>query len=337
MNSNKRTLIQNAFSCKEVDRVPVGFWWHFISGSDLITAYRKPEMIEEILEAHFSMIDAFKPDFIKIMSDGFFAHPSLVENNVKSIDDIINLKPMDKNHPWVVSQVEMVKKISCYVADDMMNFYNIFSPLQAVRLNMKYLGVNPDTFQDMMVKNPEALVKISEIIAKDYKMLAEELKKHTKIDGVYYSVQNIQHESADKRYHEQYVIPTEKKLLESLNDLWEHNILHICGYDYFKNDLSYYKDYRAKAYSWAVHSDKVSLKEGQKLFNACVIGGFDNNKGSLIDKGSDAEIEQFVIDLINDTGKKGVILGADCTVPSDISLDRLNFVREVGKRVINNS
>jgi hypothetical protein len=32
--------------------------------------------------------------------------------------------------------------------------------------------------------------------------------------------------------------------------------------------------------------------------------------------------------LIEETGKDGLILGADCTIPSDIAVERIQWVRE---------
>ena len=258
---NKKELLQLVLNNKSAERIPIGFWWHFAHGDDLIFGYKSVKTIRSIIEAHKKMYDVFSPDFMKIMSDGFFAHPSLIENNVTSISDISKVKPIHKNHPWIREQVAMVAELSNYVGKNIMLFYNIFSPLQSIRLNVKYLGGDAEAFQDMAVKYPEKLIKICEIIASDYALLAEELKNNTSIDGIYYSVQNLQHKKVDKLFHENYVMPIELNLLNQLNSFWEYNLLHICGYDHFKNKLDYYTKYKAKAYNWAVHTDKVSLKE----------------------------------------------------------------------------
>jgi len=328
---NKKELLQLVLNNKSAERIPIGFWWHFAHGDDLIFGYKSVKTIRSIIEAHKKMYDVFSPDFMKIMSDGFFAHPSLIENNVTSISDISKVKPIHKNHPWIREQVAMVAELSNYVGKNIMLFYNIFSPLQSIRLNVKYLGGDAEAFQDMAVKYPEKLIKICEIIASDYALLAEELKNNTSIDGIYYSVQNLQHKKVDKLFHENYVMPIELNLLNQLNSFWEYNLLHICGYDHFKNKLDYYTKYKAKAYNWAVHTDKISLKEGKRLFDSAVIGGFDNNQGTLLDSGSLDDIEMFVHQLIKETGREGLILGADCTIPSDIDITRLKFIRSIAK------
>lgn len=330
-HENKRELLRKVLDKGKAERVPLGFWWHFLSGEDLVSAYQQDEIVERVIKGHKKMYDDFRPDFMKIMSDGFFAHPSLVKKRDFSIEELGKIRSIDKRHPWITKQVEMVREISAYAQADIMTFYNIFSPLQAIRLSMKYAGAEPEAFQELMMDHPQEMVKISKVIAEDYKSLAEELKKNTSIDGIYYSVQNIQHPRANRRHHENYVMPVELDLLNYINSLWEYNILHICGYDHFHNEISYYGDYRAKAYNWAIHTDKVSLKEGKDFFKACVIGGFDNNKGSLLDSGSKEEIRIFVEQLVEETGREGLILGADCTIPADIEIERLRYLRKIAR------
>ena len=44
--------------------------------------------------------------------------------------------------------------------------------------------------------------------------------------------------------------------------------------------------------------------------------------------GSREEIERETERLVEETGRRGVVLGADCTLPSDIDLERMKWVRE---------
>lgn len=45
-------------------------------------------------------------------------------------------------------------------------------------------------------------------------------------------------------------------------------------------------------------------------------------------RGSKEEIQAETKRLIEETGKEGLILGADCTIPSDIAEERIQWVRE---------
>ncbi|MDO4787992.1 MAG: uroporphyrinogen decarboxylase family protein [Johnsonella sp.] len=332
MKENKRELVRKVMNNEEGDRIPVGFWWHFTGRDEQFDAYKDPGIIRRAVDGHKKMYDEFQPDFVKIMSDGFFAHPEILENDVRTVEDLKKIKPITKDHPWITEQVRMVNEINEYFKGEVMSFYNIFAPVQNLRIYVEYLKHDVPAFQKMMMEYPEEVFKAAKIIADDTILLLEELKNKTKIDGIYYSVQSIQHKDADAAYHDRYIVPMDLYVLDKINALWEYNILHICGYEHYENDVKFYQKYKTKVYNWAVHTDKISLKEGKEIFNAAVIGGFDNNKGTLLDSGSEEEIREFVQKLIAETGRKGLIFGADCTVPADIDIKRLNFVRELGRK-----
>jgi uroporphyrinogen decarboxylase len=122
-------------------------------------------------------------------------------------------------------------------------------------------------------------------------------------------------------------------ILNAANAASENNILHICGYEGVRNRLAAWRNYPAKAYNWAVNVEGVALSEGKALFSGkAVIGGFANPKGSLIDTGTREEIETFVAELLQKTGKRGVVIGADCTVNSEITPERYEWVRQAAAR-----
>jgi uroporphyrinogen decarboxylase len=106
----------------------------------------------------------------------------------------------------------------------------------------------------------------------------------------------------------------------------------VCGYKGNRNDLSHFADYPADAVNWAVTVEGVSLKEGKKIFGGKgVIGGFDNTEKGVLYTGTQADVEAETRKIIADAGKTGIILGADCTIPADIALERLAWVRNAAK------
>ena len=116
--------------------------------------------------------------------------------------------------------------------------------------------------------------------------------------------------------------------MAAANAASQYNILHICGYRGHKNDVKIWQDAEAAVINWAVTFEPLSLEEGKKIFaGRAVIGGFNNNPGELLDAGSKEDIEAETERLLKNAGKTGVILGADCTVPSTIDIARLNWVR----------
>jgi uroporphyrinogen decarboxylase len=74
--------------------------------------------------------------------------------------------------------------------------------------------------------------------------------------------------------------------------------------------------------------ENVSLAQGRKLFDGKpVMGGFDSRKEGVLYKGSKAEIETETARIIREAGTIGTIIGADCTIPQDINIDHLRWVK----------
>lgn len=63
-----------------------------------------------------------------------------------------------------------------------------------------------------------------------------------------------------------------------------------------------------------------------------MLGGFQNTKDGVLYRGSKEEVSEFTAGLIQEVGGRGFILGADCTVPGDISMERLRWVAEAAEK-----
>lgn len=63
--------------------------------------------------------------------------------------------------------------------------------------------------------------------------------------------------------------------------------------------------------------------------NKPVFGGFDNAEGSLLYTGTREEIKKEIYRILDESGTKGVGLGADCTIREDIDLERLQWIKEI--------
>jgi len=351
---DRRQLVLDLLDGKPVPRVPVGFWWHYYEVPGAIRliqdrtkgrskvppevvwrvvpknpfrAYRTDGLFRASLAGHKRDYLALRPDFVKIMSDGFFSHPSILEHRVSTAAKLGMVAPVGPDHPWIRRQVEFVKELADFYNGEVMAFYNIFAPVQQFRLFAEYVVRDVNGFQNMLLENREEVARAAEAVADDTILLVEALRAETALDGVFYSVQSAQRPECDREYHDQYIKPTDLRVLDRINELWHHNILHVCGYDSYRNDLGYYSRYPASAYNWAVHAEGVSLARGREIFDGAVLGGFDNKTGSLIDTGTTDEVVRYTRHLIEETGTDRLILGADCTIPPDINLDRLALIR----------
>lgn len=322
---SKREFVLDAFNNKAVERVPVGFWFHFAADAFFDSS---EATVKRNVEGHQKYVDEFQPDFLKLMSDGFFGYPNEALKKLATAAELDQIEKEDAS-AWIQGQVDLVKELTGRFKEELVSFYNIFAPATYLSLLLEVAG-NDLTVPQLAKENPQGLSRVLKLIAEDVALLSKRVITEGGADGIYFSARNV--DGVSKADYLKIVAPSELYILEAANAVSEYNILHICGYEGHRNDLSTFVDYPAKIINWAVTVENVSLQEGKKLFGGrAVIGGFNNTTDSVLYKGTKEEIEAETVKLIAEAGRTGVILGADCTIPSDTPLEHLSWVREKAK------
>lgn len=327
--STKRELVLKAFHNEKTDRVPVGFWFHFLEGDEFNDALNNPALLEKNLAGHRKFQEDFAPDFVKIMTDGLFFLPYDYAS-IETVEDLKKLQPFSEEHPFFEKNEELVKGVREIFGEDTLLFFNEFSPFNQLTSGLGKVGgrTGIQKIKQFLEEDAQAVADALNVIAQGLNTLTKRVVKTGLADGIYLSVSNPGR-SIPAQIYTTFIAPSEKAVLEEANRLSPDNILHICGYAGNKNILSVYRDYPAEIINWAVHAEDLSLKEGKAYFgNKAVIGGFDNVKEGLLYSGTRQEIEAYVGKILEETGREGVIIGADCTVPSDIDIERLQWVRD---------
>ena len=207
----------------------------------------------------------------------------------------------------------------------------MFSPLQYIRLRFEEFDEDFKKFTALFREHPDAMIHAATEIAKDVNALVARLYEETGIDGIYYSVQSVQDKfTFNRTRHDEVVRPLDLAVLDNIHSRWQRNMIHICGYFGYTNDLSWYRDYPVEAFNWAVYSENISLKEGKAIFGGKpVLGGFDNRPKTLLYAGSDADIRREVFRILDEAGTVGVGLGADCTIGDDVPVARMELIRKL--------
>ena len=327
--SEKREWVLKAFRGEVVDRVPVGFWYHFTSEEEWLKGFSNPVIIEKNIQGHKRFIRDLHPDFIKLMSDGYFAYPNERLKKVQSIKELVDIAPLGADHPWISEQVELVQKIKASFTEDLVAIYNIFAPVTYLKWLLGEVSGGDDLIADFLVQDSQKLKKVLDVIAQDIASLSQAIIRDAGADGIYLSVQSIQDARVSVADYQEIIAPSELTVLNAAKSVGGVNILHICGYEGARNDIHIFADYPAHVFNWAVGPEGISLKEGREIFKGrTVLGGFENDKEGLLYQGSKEEIQAETKRLIEETGKESLILGADCTIPSDIAVERIQWVRE---------
>ncbi|MDR0549518.1 MAG: uroporphyrinogen decarboxylase [Deltaproteobacteria bacterium] len=322
----RRELIFKALDQQPVSRVPTGFWFHFLPDAETGDWRENSRLLDQNVAGHQAYIRAYRPELVKIMSDGFFFYPT---PGLFQPLDLALVSAIEPSRDWIRAQVSLVKRVKGG-REDAAYFYNIFSPITSLRFK---LGLKRLT--QFHAAQPEAFVKALDRISLGLSRLARAVVSEGQADGIYLSVQNPDQSYFSPDFCRNSLAAGEKAILKAAEEVGGRNILHICGYHGVKNHLPLYVDYPFAAVNWAVDLEDVSLAAGQSLFGGrTVIGGFKNGPNDLLAKGSKEDIKAKARELIRKTGTTGFILGADCTLPADIDLARLEWVREAGAEAI---
>ncbi|KAA6401130.1 MAG: putative uroporphyrinogen decarboxylase [Streblomastix strix] len=321
---SRRQLILDVIENKPVDRIPVAFWFHFLHDETKINALKDPTLTEKLFIGQKNFIERFKPDLVKIMSDGFFFYPLQGDQSeILKIEDLQRLQPIEPNHPWIRKQVEYVRQVVS-IQPDTMYFYNLFSPINTLR----WL-VGLEKIIEFITTDPELLSQALMRIGEGLAVLAKCAINEGKVDGMYYSVQNPDINRVSDETYRKIIKPSDLIALDAANKANGYNILHICGYDSVRNSISEFKDYESKIVNWASHVEDIKIPQGRDIFkNRCIIGGFANGQNCLIKIGSEQEIRSETVSILNQTGKRGIIVGADCSLPIDTPLQHLEWIRD---------
>lgn len=324
---DKREWLLKVFSGEDTGRVPVGFWFHFLKGSEMSGALQDPSLIEKNLDGHRRYNEAFHPDFVKAMSDGLFYRPLETFPDMHCAHDLASVRPLKRDHPYFNACVDLAQQIRRIFGDDILIYYNVPAPFHHVI--KKYNGTTVmHTLPSCITEDPEAFRIANDALVTDMITLSKRVMTEGTMDGIYLSLHNDNVFSTE--LYEEFIKDGELALLQAANAIHSYNIAHICGFAGRVNNFDVYKDYPAAVFNWSLHTTHLSIQEGKQFFDSCtcVIGGFDQIPGSLIHKGSREEIRRFVFDLLNVNGSAGFILGADCTIPSDTPAEHLIWARE---------
>ncbi|MDR0539268.1 MAG: uroporphyrinogen decarboxylase [Spirochaetaceae bacterium] len=324
----KRELVLRALRGERVERVPIGFWFHFVDNEAAADGLKDDSFLRANFEGHRKFYTDFKPDLVKIMSDGFFVYPNELFAAAKTPADLRAVKPLGKNHRWIEKQIEHVSRITALFNGEIVSFYNVFAAATLFKFLRWESGTGDAALARLIKEDAQAVRSALDAVAEDLAVLAGRVTAESGVDGIYFSTQDVGGLTPEQ--NNAVVRPSDESVLRAGGGC---SILHICGYEGHHNGLSRYADYPAQILNWAVSVEGIPLGAGKTTIfgGRPVIGGFANTKNGILYRGTREEVEAETARILAESGHTGIILGADCTIPKDINLERLEWVRKAGQ------
>jgi len=313
---DKLERVRKALAGEEVDYVPSGFWFHFPE---------KQSFGDEAVKAHLDLYEETDLDMLKIMNE-YRYRPGF---KIEKAADWRRLKPQRIKDSHFQGYVDVVKKI----ADRLKGEVPLIATIHGVFASAFHCCMRPDETLDddnLLMKHlkedPESVLIGFSAIAETLAALSQACLD-AGIDGFYYATLG----GEDYRFTEEeflrFIKPYDLQVLDKISKESEFLLLHICS---DKLRLPLYADYPCNAANWAIHNCSYSLEDGRRIFKRTILGGLDDRSGVMVD-GPEEKIAQAVKELIGGFGKKGFMLGCDCTLPTDIQKGHIRAAIKAAK------
>lgn len=289
---NKKERVRAALAGEEVDRVPAAFWLHFPKDRNRGDA---------AVRAHMEFYRQSGNDFLKVMNEHAY-DPGVP---IRVAADWRSIRPAPAGAPFFQALLDELKRIVDALGDECFVITTIRNPLQVA-----------DTTGQLATAH---LREDAASVGAGFAAIAESLAAFANAcldagaDGIYYSAKGGEEGRFTDEEFDLWIRPHDLQVLRAIESRGAMNVLHICGGGI---RLGRYASYPAHAVNWAVAKNALSMTEGRKLFGRTIIGGIDN-RGPIVNGTAD-EIRGEVARVIETAGRGGTIVGADCTLPTDI-------------------
>ncbi len=148
------------------------------------------------------------------------------------------------------------------------------------------------------------------------------------VDGFYHSTQGGETERFEgSRIFDDCIRPYDLALMDEIERACAFNILHVCDYEGGYADLTPFVEYPGQVVNASLQVGAQSLSPGEiaDLFGRPFMGGLDRH--GIISSGNQQEIKDLV-NSICQQAPSNFILGADCTLPSDINWENIKTAIE---------
>jgi uroporphyrinogen decarboxylase len=282
----------------ETPYVPAAFFLHF----DPVFHHG-----QAAVDKHLEYFRYTGMDFVKIQYEQRF--PLITEIS----------KPEDWNRmpcyglDFYEDQISIAKSLVDAAGKDALVLMTLFSPFMCAGHTVGK-NVLVDHLEEDSDKTKKGIEIITESLMNFIKGCIE-----AGIDGFYHSTQGGEtHRFEGSPIFDNCIKLYDLALMEEIDSHCKFNILHICDYEGGYTDLTPFLDYPGHVVncSLVLREKRLTGAEVSRIFGRPFMGGLDRH--GIINNGTELEIQTAVNEVCKSAPEK-FIIGADCTLPSDIN------------------
>lgn len=309
MNRRKRVLA--AIEGKPVDHVPSLFSLHFP---------KEVSCGEAAVEAHVTFYEQTQVDVLKIMNENL--EPSI--GTLHSVQDWDRVLAYGMDAPFLTRQVDLVRRILDRAGEGVYSLATIHgvcaSTIHPIEAAHGY-GEARRLMCESLRSDRQRMLDVHRRVTDTMCQLAQACIR-AGADGIYYAaLGGEKHFYTDEEF-ETCIRPFDLQIMQAAREAGGHVFLHICKENL---NMERYRGYDqwADVVNWGVYETHFGLEEGRGLFpQTAILGGLANRSGVLAE-GPEEAIAKEVRAIVQRFGTHHFILGADCTLPTDIPYSRI--------------
>lgn len=310
----KRERLDNIINGRPVDRAPAAFWLHFPE---------EEKFGQASVDAHLRLAAEMDTDLIKIMNENVFWDG---KTRIDCLDDIKHFRPYTRKDKIFQDQMDLIKRI----ADRNQGDVPLVSTIHATIASTFHEIGRPKLYSFLGYMFPLFCRERPQEMKNVFRMISESLMElvdcsvEAGADGIFYAVLGAERYFFEDDEFNEFVKPYEQAVYDHIREVTPLNILHVCK---SKIALERYASLNPAIVNWAALDNDLPLTEGREKFfpNSVVLGGFSNHSGALL-YGTEEEIANRTVELCKEMEGVPYIVGADCSLPTAISRDRIRTV-----------
>lgn len=297
---NKKELVRRVLAGQPVPRPPAAFWYHFTPEQRSGAA---------AVQAHLDFYRETNVDFLKVMNERLYR----VDQRPTRASEWRHVRPAPVSSPYFQSLLDEIKEISDAVGDEtllLITIHGIFASAFHATESPEETFARANPVVAHLREDPQAVMSGLDAISDGLIDLSLACLD-AGADGVYYGALGGEKYRFTEEEFIEYIKPYDLKILNETFPSGEFNILHICK-DQVRLEL--YADYPGDVVNWSVTEQNPDIAAGREIFQRPILGGMDY-RGVIVEGPPDA-ITDEVYATLDQLGTEGLMLGADCTLPT---------------------
>ena len=315
---NKMERVIKTLAGEQTDHAPMGFWLHF--PTDVIE-----QGVDAQVAAHLEYKEKTQTDILKIMNE----NEMRTTNKIQTIDDWKKITRLTKNSKLITDQVEILNRIVTENDGECFLLGTVHGLMASLSHSSGHsYSYSPELIKEHYARNPQAIKDAMAIIEENTHLVLEATLA-SGVQGIYYAALGGEKNVFNDDFFADVLEKPEIGLLNATKTTEKFSFLHMCKEQV---ELKRYKDYPSDVVNWAMHESHYSFNEAVEIFgDKTYLGGFDDRSGVLVD-GSQSEIKEKLAEIQATFGSHKYIIGADCTLPTEIAFEKIAYINELLKQ-----